>query len=265
MGLSDVPVALVTGAGRGIGRGIALQLARDGFCVVVNDIVADPSDTSAGAWEVKKAVEAGGGRAEVFRANVADAADRQAMMDFIAERFGRLDLLVNNAGIAPEERADLLEAGQESFRRVLAVNLEGPYFLTQLAARRMIEWQQAGAAPRARIVFITSISAYVSSPSRGEYCVSKAGLSMAVRLFADRLAEFGITVIEVRPGIIETPMTAPVKEKYDRLIAGGLLPTPRWGTPGDVARVVSAVARGDLDYSTGQSIEVGGGFGLRRL
>lgn len=258
-------VALVTGAGQGIGRGIALQLAADGFSIVVNDIVADPANTDSGAYEVKAAIEATGGRAEVFRADVAGAEDRGAMMDFVAERFGRLDLLVNNAGVGPKERRDILEAGEESFERVMAVNLQGPYFLTQLAANRMIEWQRAGTVEQPRIAFITSISAYTSSPARGEYCVSKAGLSMAAKLYADRLAEFGIPVIEVRPGIIRTPMTSVVKDKYDKLIAEGLLPIKRWGRPEDVARVISAFARGDLDYCTGQAIEAGGGFCIRRL
>jgi 3-oxoacyl-[acyl-carrier protein] reductase len=265
MPATDRPVALVTGAGQGIGRGIALQLAADGFIVVINDVVADPANTASGAYEVKATIEAQGGRAHVMRADIAQAAGRESMVEEIASRLGRLDLLVNNAGVAPRERRDVLEASEESYDRVMGINLRGPYFLTQLAARRMIEWKHAGISPSPRIVFITSVSAYASSPSRGEYCISKAGLSMAVKLYADRLAEFGIPVIEVRPGIIQTPMTAAVKDKYDRLIAGGLLPMKRWGLPQDVARVVSAVARGDLDYSTGQAVEVGGGFGLRRL
>jgi NAD(P)-dependent dehydrogenase (short-subunit alcohol dehydrogenase family) len=262
---TESPVALVTGAGQGIGRGIALRLAQDGRRVVINDVAADAASVASGAYEVKRSIEAAGGSAEVFKADISSPADRQALVDFVAERFGRLDLLVNNAGVAPRERKDILEAGEESFDRLISVNLKGPYFLTQLFARRMIEWKKAGRMEQARIVFITSISAYTSSPSRGEYCVSKAGLSMAAKLYADRLAEYGIPVIEIRPGIIETPMTRSVKERYDALIAGGLLPTKRWGRPEDVAAVVSAVARGDLDYSTGQAIEVGGGFGLRRL
>ncbi|MFW6189237.1 MAG: 3-ketoacyl-ACP reductase [Planctomycetota bacterium] len=262
---SESPVALVTGAGRGIGRGIALELAEDGYAVAINDVVADRTDTEQGAFEVRRTILDRGGEAEVFQADVADAEDREQLVEGVADRWGRIDLLVNNAGVAPRERADILEAGRESWDRVLSVNLEGPYFLTQLVARRMIEWQQAGAVETARIVFITSVSAYTSSPERGQYCISKAGLSMAAKLYADRLAEHGIPVIEVRPGIIETPMTATVKEKYDERIAGGLLPMRRWGQPADVARVVSAAGRGDLDYSTGESIEVSGGFGIRRL
>jgi len=268
MTISQLPVALVTGAGRGIGRGIAVRLAQDGYQVVINflqEIAPDAPGTDRGAYEVKETIEAAGGRAEVYRADVANAEERSAMVAFVADRFGRIDLLVNNAGVAPKERKDLLEATEESFERLMAINLRGPYFLTQQVANRMIAWKQEGIVETPRIVFITSISAYTSSPPRGEYCVSKAGLSMAVMLYADRLAEHGIPVIEIAPGIIETRMTSAVKDKYDKLIAEGLLPTKRWGQPDDVAKVVSAFARGDLDYSTGQCIEVGGGFGLRRV
>jgi len=259
-------VALVTGAGQGIGRGIALRLAGDGFRVVINDVVADASNADRGAYEVKDTIEKGGGSAEVYKADIADADQRRAMMDFVADRWGRLDLLVNNAGVAPKERKDILEATEASFDRLISINIKGPYFLTQEAANRMIAWKNAGVVETPRIVFITSISAYTSSPSRGEYCVSKAALSMAAQLYADRLAEYGIPVIEIAPGIIETPMTSAVKEKYDDLILNqGLLPTQRWGQPEDIAKVVSSFAQGRLDYSTGQRIEVGGGFGLRRL
>ncbi|HPD31759.1 MAG TPA: 3-ketoacyl-ACP reductase [Phycisphaerae bacterium] len=263
--MSDSPVALVTGAGQGIGRGIALRLAREGHIVVINDVVADPANTDHGAYEVKRTIEAAGGRAEVFKADIASAEQRLAMIEFIDLQFGRLDLLVNNAGVAPKQRVDILQAGEETFDRLISINLKGPYFLTQLAANRMIAWKKAGRITTPRIVFITSISAYTSSPARGEYCVSKAGLSMAVRLYADRLGEHGIPVIEIRPGIIQTPMTSVVKDKYDKLIAEGLLINRRWGLPEDVAAVVAAVARGDLDYSTGESIEVSGGFNVRRL
>ena len=259
-------VALVTGAGQGIGRGIALRLAQDGFQIVVNDVAVDESNTEHGAYEVKRTIEEGGGRAHVFRADIANAEDRAAMVDFVAERFGRIDLLVNNAGVAPKERKDILEATEESFERLIAINLQGPYFLTQLVANRMIAWKQEDVIDTPRIAFITSISAYTSSPSRGEYCVSKAGLSMAAKLYADRLAEYGIPVLEIAPGIIETAMTSVVKEKYDKLIfEEDLLPIKRWGRPEDIANVVSAFAQGALDYSTGQRVEVGGGFGMRRL
>ncbi|NLF31912.1 MAG: 3-ketoacyl-ACP reductase [Planctomycetes bacterium] len=265
MTVSDRPVALVTGAGQGIGRGIAMRLAADGYAVVINDVVADPHNTEQGAYEVKATIAAMDGCAEVFKADIAEAADREAMVDFIARIFGRLDLLVNNAGVAPRQRTDILQAGQESFDRLMAINLKGPYFLTQLAANRMIAYKQAGVVPSPRICFITSISAYTSSPARGEYCVSKAGLAMAATLFADRLGEYGIPVLQIAPGIIATPMTAVVTAKYDKLIAEGLLPTKRWGQSEDVAKVVSAFAAGLLDYSTGTVIEVGGGFGIKRL
>ncbi len=263
--MHEQPVALVTGAGQGIGRGIALRLAKDGFAVAINDVVADPKDTAKGAYEVKHTIEQTGGQAEVFQADISSAEQRQAMIAAIEKRWGRIDLLVNNAGVAPKVRLDILESTEESFERLIHINLQGPYFLTQLVANKMIAWKQAGKVPAPRILFITSISAYTSSPSRGEYCVSKAGLSMAAKLYAHRLGEYGIPVLEVCPGIIMTPMTAGVKEKYDKLIAEGLLINKRWGQPEDVAGVVSAFAQGYLDYSTGESIEVGGGFGMRRL
>ena len=185
--------------------------------------------------------------------------DREALLSFCREKFGQLDLLVNNAGMAPRQRLDLLAATEESFDEVLNTNLKGPYFLTQSAARWMSE-RKSG-----RVVFITSISAYTSSPNRGEYCVSKAGLSMAVKLFADRLAPDGIGVFEIRPGIIRTDMVAPVVEKYEKLAAEGLLPLGRLGESDDIARAVRALADGHLDYATGQVLDVDGGFHLRRL
>jgi 3-oxoacyl-[acyl-carrier protein] reductase len=245
---SDRPVAIVTGASRGIGRGIALELAS------THRLIA----TYRGREDAARSLQQETG-AEIFRLDIASGADRQALLAFCKEKFGRLDLLVNNAGMAPRVRADLLDATEESFDEVLDTNLKGPYFLTQAAARWMRE-RRAG-----RIVFITSISAYTSSTNRGEYCVSKAALSMTVQLFADRLAADGITVFEIRPGVIETDMVAPVKEKYDKLVADGLFPQPRLGRPADVAKAVRAIADGLLDYSTGQVLDVDGGFHLRRL
>ena len=264
--IASQPVALVTGAGQGIGRGIALQLAQDGFLVVINDVVGDPNDTEKGPYEVKKTIEEAGGKADVFKADISKTEDRQAMLDYIIENHGRIDFLMNNAGVAPRERKDILEATEESFERLMSINLQGPYFLTQIVANKMIELKEAGVIETPRIVFTSSISAYTSSPGRGEYCVSKAGLAMAVLLFADRLGEYGIPVLSIAPGIIKTPMTSVVTEKYDKLIfEDHILPTRRWGYPEDIAKAVSAIAQGYLDYSTGTCIEVGGGFGITRL
>lgn len=260
MAVRPTPVALVTGASRGIGRGVALELARAGYDLLVN--YASNEDAARAAQEEIVCL---GRRAEICRANIADAAARSALVDFTLSCFGRIDLLVNNAGIAPRQRLDILEATEESFDEVVGTNLKGPYFLTQRVANEMARLQREGIVPTARIVFVTSISAYASSPNRGEYCISKAGLSMAVALYADRLAEFGIPVFEVRPGIIATDMTGAVKGKYDRLIGEGLLPQRRWGMPEDIGRAIAAIARGDLDYSTGQVLDVDGGFRLRRL
>jgi 3-oxoacyl-[acyl-carrier protein] reductase len=197
--------------------------------------------------------------AEIFQCDVGSRHDRQALLAFAQERFGRLDLLVNNAGMAPRERRDILEATEESFDELIATNLKGPYFLTQQAARWMAE------QGRGRIVFITSISSYTASVNRGEYCVSKAGLSMAVALYAQRLAAVGVQVFEIRPGIIRTDMIAAVEQVYEEKIGGGLLPQRRMGESTDIARAVRAIADGMLDYSTGQVLNVDGGFHLRSL
>ncbi len=197
--------------------------------------------------------------------DVGDRSQRDRLVDAVRDHFGRLHVLVNNAGVAPAERRDLLEATEESFERVLGVNLRGPYFLTQAAARWMIEQKRHDRAFAGCIVNVGSISATVASTNRGEYCVAKAGLAMATSLWAARLGEFDIPVYEVRPGVIRTDMTAGVSRKYDRLIAGGLLVQSRWGEPDDVGRAVAMLARGDLPYSTGQVIVVDGGMGVQRL
>ena len=243
-----MPVAIVTGASRGIGRGVAQELAR------THNVVA----TYKGRLDAAESLRAETG-VEIFRCDVASAADRAALLDFTRERFGRLDLLVNNAGIAPRVRRDILEATEESFDELIATNLKGPYFLTQHAARWMVE-QKDG-----RIVFVTSISAYTASVNRGEYCVSKAGLGMAVALFAARLASDNVKVFEIRPGIVRTDMIAAVEKVYEERIAGGLLPQRRMGEPGDIALAVRAIADGLLDYSTGQVLNLDGGFHLRTL
>ena len=241
-------VALVTGASRGIGREIAIDLAR------THRVIGTYRGNLAAAGSLREVCGA-----EIFRMDVASKVDRKALMALVRNEYGRLDLLVNNAGMAPRERNDILDASEESFEEVLSTNLRGPYFLTQDAANLML---QRGAG---RIVFVTSISSYAASTNRGEYCVSKAGLSMAAQLYASRLAAEGIGVFEVRPGIIETDMVAPVLDKYKRLAQEGLLPQGRLGRPGDVARVVRAIADGTLDYSAGQVIDVDGGFRLRTL
>ena len=263
------PVALITGASRGIGRGIALELARLGFDLVINYL----GNRAAAEQTARDAVALGTAnrraiRAEICQGDVALAADRVRLVEFTRATFGRLDVLVNNAGVAPAVRADVLEATEESFERLMTINVKGPYFLTQLAARWMIEQRRACPAPaeyRPKIITISSISAYTASTNRGDYCVSKAALSMLTPLFATRLAEFEIGVFEIRPGIIATDMTGPVKEKYDRLIAEGLTPIARWGTPEDVGRAVSAIAQDLLPFSTGEVLNVDGGFHLRRL
>jgi len=264
--MADRPAAIVTGGSRGIGKAIALELARIGYDVVVNHFdFADGQPDESHALATEAEIEALGARCAVVRGDVSRAADRAALVEITRSTFGRCDMLVNNAGVAPLERVELLEATEESFDRVLSINLKGPYFLTQAVAKWMIEQRTQDAGRACRIVNTGSISAYTSSPARGEYCVSKAGVGMMTALYADALAEHGIGVFEVRPGIIETDMTAAVKDKYDRLIAEGLTPIKRWGQPEDVARAVGAIAEGRLDFSTGQVINVDGGFHLRRL
>jgi 3-oxoacyl-[acyl-carrier protein] reductase len=253
-------VALVTGGARGIGYGIAGALAQEGF-----DLALCGRRAEADVAAPLAALRADGADVAYFSADVSDAADRAALLDGVRARFGRLDLLVNNAGVAPRERRDLLDATEESFEWVLRVNLQGPYFLTQAAANWMVQQAQADDGFAGAVVFITSISSTVASTNRGEYCISKAGLSMAAQLWAVRLAAFGIPVYEVRPGIIRTDMTQAVEAKYDRLIEEGLMLQPRWGTPEDVGRAVAMLARGDLAYSTGQVIMVEGGMTVGRL
>jgi NAD(P)-dependent dehydrogenase (short-subunit alcohol dehydrogenase family) len=272
------PTALITGASRGLGRGIALELAGLGWDLLLN-YARDEEAAAATAADCRAAARVRGREIRVVtvRADIARAGDRAALVARARTEFPRLDLLVNNAGVAPAVRADLLEVGEESFDRLLAINLKGPFFLTQQIARWMMETPAGGPTPagedgedaagpaRRAIVFVTSISAYTASVNRGEYCVSKAGLAMVVKLFAARLAEAGIGVFEIRPGIMATDMTAPVRARYDALIAEGLTPIRRWGTPADVGRAVAAIALGLLPFSTGEVINVDGGFHLRRL
>jgi len=255
--MDDSRVALVTGAAGGIGAAIAVELAKSNCDLAVLD-VADASETVA-------AVESAGRKALAITGDVSAAADRGRALEEIEKNFGRLDVLVNNAAVAPQVRADILQASEESYDRVMNVNLKGPYFLTQAVANWMIRQKASRPDDWMCIINISSISAYAPSVSRGEYCLSKAGLSMATKLYAARLAEHGIGVYEVRPGIIATAMTAGVKDKYDKLIAEGLTPIRRWGRPQDVARAVAACVRGELKFSTGEVINVDGGFHLRAL
>lgn len=252
--------ALVTGAGRGIGLGIAEALAENGYNLVIDDVHPTEQVQSA----LQRLREKG---AEVLyvRADISKSAEREMLVAQIREKFGRLDLLVNNAGVAPKQRLDLLEATEESFDRVLTINLKGPYFLTQLVANWMVEQKKAEAGRTPKIVNISSISAFTSSPARGEYCISKAGVSMMTQLYADRLAELEIPVYEIQPGIIFTDMTQVVKDKYDKLIGEGLTPIKRWGFPADIARAVVAFALDYFPFSTGEVVHVDGGFHIQRL
>ena len=254
------PIALVTGGSRGIGLGCALALAKSGFDLAIAG--RRPEAECAAALTCLH--QAG---AEVLYAicDVADAAQRDSLLAAVKSRYGRLNVLVNNAGIAPRERRDLLDATEESFEQVVRTNLQGPYFLTQATARWLVAQKQADAAFRGCIVNVSSVSATVASVNRGEYCISKAGVSMATQLWAARLAEFSLPVYEVRPGVIATDMTAGVQAKYDRLIADGLIPERRWGQPGDIGSAVAALARGDIPYATGQVLVLDGGMTIPRL
>ena len=246
--MSSRPIAVITGASRGIGRGIAEELSR------THDIVATYRGRVDAAESLRNATGA-----TIIQSDISSAGDRAALMSTVLDKYGRIDLLINNAGIAPRERRDLLEATEEAFDELIATNLKGPHFLTQAAARQMAQ-QGSG-----RIVFVTSISAYTASVNRGEYCISKAGLSMSAALWAARLAAQNISVFEIRPGIIRTDMISAVEKVYEEKIAGGLLPQRRMGETADIARAVRAIADGLLDYATGQVINVDGGFHLRTL
>jgi 3-oxoacyl-[acyl-carrier protein] reductase len=265
--MAERPVAIVTGASRGIGKGVAKELASLGYDLVVNhfDFTADGKPDESKAMQTQKEIKDLGAACEILRGDISSAENRDTLVTLAKSKFGRCDMLMNNAGVAPSKRMDLLEATEDSFDRVMGINLKGPYFLTQKVANWMIEQKKAHPERAYRIVSTGSISSYTSSPARGEYCVSKAGISMMTKLFADRLAEYGIGVFEISPGIIMTDMTSVVKDKYDKLIAEGLTPIQRWGLPEDIAKAVGAIAEGRLDFSTGQVINVDGGFHLRRL
>jgi len=254
---SNPRVALVTGGARGIGLGIARALAAEGWRLALCG-VREPD-------AIRGVLDQFEGMAEYFQADVGSSADRGRLAAAVGERYGAVNALVNNAGRAPRVRADILDASEDSFEELLRINLQGPYFLTQALARQMTARKSDDPAFTGAIVFVTSVSAEMVSIARGEYCVSKAGLAMAARLFAVRLAPLGIPVYEVRPGIIATDMTAAVRDVYDARIADGLVPERRWGQPDDIGRTVAALVRGDLPYATGSVIHVDGGLAIPRL
>ena len=257
------PVALITGSSRGIGRGIAIELASAG----THDIVVNYAGNEAAARECQQLCQdaaKGQIRVEIAKGDISKAEDRAGLIDFVKQKFGRLDLLVNNAGVAPNVRADILEAGEESFDRLVSINLKGPYFLTQLASALMRESAPLEGVLKS-VVTVSSMSSYTASVNRGDYCITKAGLSMMTKLYAARLAEFGINVYEIQPGIIATDMTGTVKEKYDKLFAEGITPICRWGQPSDIGKCVVSIAKGLFPYSTGQVFKVDGGFHIQRL
>jgi 3-oxoacyl-[acyl-carrier protein] reductase len=258
--MTATPVSLVTGASRGIGRAIALALARVGHVVVVNYVSRQDA-----ADAVVEEIHAAGGHAISVQGDVSQAEDRQSLVERAIAFGGRLDVLVNNAGITSPGRHDLLETTEASWDSVLGTNLKGPFFLAQIAARRMIEFVHAGTIPGGKIINISSISAYAISTDRADYCIAKAGLGAMTWLFADRLARERIVVFEICPGVIATDMTEPVHAKYDQRLAEGLAPMRRWGEPDDVARAVVAIVANAFPYSTGERINVDGGFHIRRL
>ena len=254
------PVAFITGGSRGIGFGIAQALAQAGFDVAINGM--RPESAVA---DVLDQLKSHATDVIYCPGDIASADARQAMLDKIRAHYGRLNVLVNNAGVAPKERNDILQTTEESYEYVMRTNLQGPYFLTQAVANWMIEQRQADETFSGYIINISSISATVASVNRGEYCLSKAGMSMMTLLFATRLGEYGIPVYDVRPGVTKTDMTSGVTSKYDQLIEDGLCVTPRWGYPEDVGKAVVALAQGSFAYSTGQTIMVDGGLTIPRL
>lgn len=253
-------VAIVTGGTRGIGNTIAVQLAEEGYAVVVT---GTSSEEKVG--ENLNLIKDKGQPFIYIQSDISSKEDRQKILTQTIDSFGRIDILVNNAGVAPKVRADLLDITEESMNYVLDINLKGPFYLTQAVAKLMIDEINNVEGIKPKIINISSVSAYTSSTNRGEYCISKAGISMMTLLYADRLAEYGINVYEIRPGIICTDMTSVVKEKYDTLISNGLTPIKRWGHPKDVANAVSVLCCDKLSFSTGEVINVDGGFHIRRL
>lgn len=252
-------VALVTGGSRGIGLGIAQALAKEGFNLAINGVRPEEE-----AGQPLRALRENGVEVLYCQGNIGDAADRTRILETAVGRFGRIDVLVNNAGVAPLVRKDLLDLDEAGFDRLVDINLKGTFFLTQATANHM-RYTTARSGKQGRIITITSVSATHASVNRGEYCISKAGLAMMTKLFATRLSADGIFVYEVRPGIIHTDMTTGVQEKYDKMIANGLTLEPRWGEPSDVGNAVAILATGKLSYATGQVLDIGGGMNIERL
>jgi len=263
--VTSKPVAVVTGASRGIGKAIAIALSAEGYVIAGIDLSIETTGELTGLSELKPLIEKNRVSYLPLQADIGDLQRHESLVTEIVNKFGRIDLLVNNAGVAPLKRLDVLDTTPESFDRVLSINLRGTFFLTQTVTKSMLDLMLKLNNYSPRIIFITSISSEVSSPIRAEYCISKAGLSMVSKVFADCLAESSINVYEIRPGIIQTDMTAQVKEKYDKLIAEGLIPQGRWGQPEDVAKTVIALAKGNFDYSTGMIFEISGGMNIQRL
>ena len=253
-------IALITGGSRGIGLGIALELAREGYDLAINGVRPEEQ-----VREVIENLRTLGGKVIYCQGNVSQKADRDSILEKIRKEFGKLNFLVNNAGVAPKERKDILESSEESFEYVLKTNLQGPYFLSQSVANWLVEQRKENENFFGSIINISSISATVASVNRGEYCISKAGVGMMTSLFATRMGEYDIPVYEVRPGVIQTDMTSGVKDKYDKLFSEGLSVQPRWGQPSDVGKTVLALVKGLLPYSTGEVIMVDGGLTIPRL
>lgn len=259
--MNDKPVAVITGASRGIGRSVAIALAGEGY-----DIAAIARSVDSEGMEIiGPEVERLGGQFFPIGLDISCTGCHKEVVKNILERYGRIDVLVNNAGVAPLQRNDLLDMPEDSYDRVMNINLRGPVFLAQKIAKEMIWLKQQVPDYRPVIVFVTSVSATRSSTNRAEYCISKAGLSMASMVFADRLAAEGIMVFEIRPGVISTDMTAKMKDKYDKLIGEGFVPQKRWGLPEDIGKAVASISRGDWNFSTGMVFEISGGLNIHKL
>jgi len=263
--MNNKPLAVVTGASRGIGRAICLSLAASGYNIAGISRTLETSGSKKGLKELKPEIEDIGSDFIAMEADIADVNYHKNIVNEIDKSFGRIDVLVNNAGVAPIKRIDILQTSTESFDRLMGINLRGPFFFSQAIVNYMLDKKTKIKNYNPTVIFITSVSAALSSPERAEYCISKAGLSMASQVFADKLAGTGINVFEIRPGIIQTDMTAPVKEKYDKQIAGGLIPQGRWGKPTDISKAVVSLVIGNFPYSTGTIIELSGGMNIRHL